>query len=67
MALVGGGRSGRYLVGGLHTRTVFVLLLRTIGTSGMRYRFASLSNQPCKIPCLVIMTSVFEASFTLTS
>ncbi len=55
------------MVGGLRTRTVLVLLFRTISTSGMRYRFASLSNQPLKIACIVTMTSVFEASYTLTS
>jgi hypothetical protein len=37
------------------------------GTSGIQYRFASLSNQPLKIACLVTMTFVFEASYTLTS
>ncbi len=67
MALVGGGQSGRNLVGGLCTKTVLVLLLRTIGTSGMRYKFASLSNQPLKIACLITMTFVFEASYILTS
>ncbi len=62
-----GRQSSRKLVGGLRMRTVLVLLLRTIGTSGMRYRFASLSNQPLKIACLVTMTFVFGALYTLTS
>ena len=64
---MGGRQSGRNLVGSLCTRTVSILLLRTIGTSGMWYRFASLSNQPLKIAFLVTMTSVFEALYTLTS
>ena len=67
MASIGGRRSGRNSIGGWRTRTVSVLLLRTIGTNGMRFRFASLSNQPLEIACLATMTLVFEVSYTLTS
>ncbi len=44
-----GGQSGKNSVGGLLTSTLSVLLLRMTVMSGIRHRFAVLSNHPCKM------------------
>jgi hypothetical protein len=67
MALVGGGRSGRNLVGGFIVKTMSMFLLRTIGMRGMRHSFAFLSYHPRNIACLVTTTFVSLASYMLIS
>ncbi len=54
--------SGKNSVGGLFMSTVSVLLFRRIATSGIRYRFAFLSNHPLNIAALDTFNIVFCAS-----
>ena len=62
-----GVQPGKNSVGSLFTSTVSVLLLRTMGMSGIRHRFAVLSNQPCKIALFDTFNVVFCALYILTS
>ena len=61
IALMGDGESGKNSVGSLLTSTVSVLLLRTMGMSGIRHRFAFLSNHPLNIAALDTFNVVFCA------
>jgi hypothetical protein len=64
---MGGGQSGKNFVGGLLTSTVSVLLLRTMGTSGIHHRFAILSNHPLNMAACDTVNVVFCASYMFTS
>ena len=61
-ALVGGGRLGRYSVGGLEMRIALVFGLVTIGMRGTCHKFAILPNYPLRIASLVTTTFVFDWS-----
>jgi hypothetical protein len=67
MALMTSVRPGKNSVGCLLTSTVSVLLLRTMGMSGIRHGFAVLSNQPRNIAPFDTCKVVFCASYILTS
>jgi hypothetical protein len=64
---MGGGQSDKNSVGGLLTSTVSVLLLRTMGTSGISHRFAFLSNHPLNMAAHDTVNVVFCALYMFTS
>jgi hypothetical protein len=66
-ALLGGGFSGRYLVGGFVVKTVSVFSFRMVGTRGTRHSFAVLLFYPRKIACCVTNTFVTLALYILIS
>ncbi len=66
-ALLGGGLSGRYSVGGFVVKTMSVFSLRMVGTRGTRHSFAGLLFYPCKIACRITNIFVSLALYILIS